>query len=163
MIVLLFRWIARQIIVTVRPACLIEDAIAFFIRWYLHALVGMLINVLLVPFRFCWAQTNLEVGVLPTAAMKVAKDLEKIRKIRRRLAKNKPMIMMPTNDETPDIKLIGTMGLQFNSDAMLVMAKYFGIRKRATIPFLEKEVPHQYILYMHHEHLLPRELLYSWL
>ena len=77
--------------------------------------------------------------------MKVAKDLEKIRKIRRRLAKNKPMIMMPTGEKTPDAKLVCTMGLQFNSDAMLVMAKYFGVEKRATIPFLEKEVPYHAI------------------
>ncbi|CAE7211802.1 unnamed protein product [Symbiodinium sp. CCMP2592] len=88
----------------------------------------------------CWAQTNLEVGVLPTAAMKLAKDLEKIRKIRRRLAKSKPIVMMPTGGKTPDTKLVGTVALQCNSDAMLVMAKYFGVEKRATIPFLEKEV-----------------------
>ena len=50
--------------------------------------------------------------------------------------------MMPTGEETPGAKLVWTMGLQFNSDAMLVLAKYFGVEKRATIPFLEN-------LYMH--------------
>ena len=57
-------------------ACVFDRIIAFFVRWCFHALVGILMNVLLVPFRFCWGQTNLEVGVLPTAAMNVAKDLE---------------------------------------------------------------------------------------
>ena len=72
--------------------------------------------------------------------MGLAKSFEKIRRVRRRLRKGNPMVLVPANPETVDQKMIGTMALEFNSMILVAMVKYFGVHKRATIEYLEKEV-----------------------
>ena len=79
-------------------------------------------------------------------AMGIARDLEKIRKIRRRLMNGKPMMMIPESDAEKGEngvteKMIGTLALGFNHEAMQVMVKFFGVSKRATVPALEVQVP----------------------
>ena len=47
--------------------------------------------------------------------------------------------MIPATQDNPDQKMIGTLALEFSSQALMIMAKYLGVSKRAAIDFLETE------------------------
>ena len=71
----------------------------------------------------------------------ISKSLENVRKIRKRFQRGQDFVIIPCNDDGH--KLLGTLALVYNYDAMRVMLEHYGVSKRVTIQPLENEAGFQ--------------------
>ena len=67
----------------------------------------------------------------------IAKSFEGIRKIRKRFQRGQDFVFIPCNDDGQ--KLLGTLALVYNYEAMRVMLDHYGVAKRVAIKPLENE------------------------